>query len=206
MYTNKTINSNNSNATHLNYSSTSAPITIPHSTNSRFYIHNPRGNEHRRFINLDLGHTISNESAQDAIYATIESPPQRVGSSTFYIDIDSGSYETVSSIPSESDDEDGLYETIEETPPSLPPRNRSLGSSDIHFDTNPIYSSADNHIYATVRPKLPSRNKNEAVMDENPCYQSVETSPDVPPRGLQFHTRFRDEMRAADEAFRAKFA
>lgn len=201
MYPNKNINSNTSylttNRTNSNYSSTSSPITIPHSTNrlNRFYVHNPTRNEQDRSIDLDLGYNNSTENKQNPIYATIESPPQKIGSSIFYIDTESESFETISSISTESDDdEDDSYETVETPPPPLPPRNRSISSytSDIHFDINPTYSSFDNHIYATLRPKLPPRNKDKAIVDENPCYQSVDTPPNVPPRDLHFHTRFRE--------------
>lgn len=204
MYTNKNINSNPSylttNHTNPNYSSTSSPITIPCSTNrlSRFYIHNPLRNEQNRFIDLDLGYNNSIESAENPIYATVESPPQKIGSSIFYLEHESESFETVSSTLSETDDEQNLYEDLDIAPP-LPPRN---SFSTMSMDTNPSYVSSDDlrpasldsePIYEEIPPALPSRNFTEP----NPCYVShdiLETPPIIPVRTPSFHDRFRQRF------------
>ena len=122
MFTNKTKNSNtnhlNTDLITSNYSRPrlSLPINIPRIIN-RLYIHNPLRNE-ERFINIDLNSTYPNsmESESDPTYATIESPPQKVGSSTFYIDTESmetesETSEAASPLFSENDDE-SIYETI----------------------------------------------------------------------------------------------
>lgn len=202
MFTNKT---KNSNTTHLNinlitsnYSRPrlSLPINIPRTIN-RLYIHNPLRNE-ERFINIDLNSTYPNsmESESDPIYATIESPPQKVGSSTFYIDTESmdtesETSEAASPLFSENDDE-SIYETIA-PPPPLPPRNR-LRSFDefkdqIQFDNNPCYSSFDEK---EVPPQVPPK-PSHLFLEDNPCYDTIEQSIPYLTERLREHTEFRNK-------------
>lgn len=202
MFTNKTKNSNtnhlNTDLITSNYSRPrlSLPINIPRIIN-RLYIHNPLRNE-ERFINIDLNSTYPNsmESESDPTYATIESPPQKVGSSTFYIDTESmetesETSEAASPLFSENDDE-SIYETIA-PPPPLPPRNR-LRSFDefkdqIQFDNNPCYSSFDEK---EVSPQVPPK-ASHLFLENNPCYETIEQSIPYLTERLREHTEFRNK-------------
>lgn len=136
------------------------------------------------------------------IFNSIKSS-SRASSTQFYVNVDSNyasdNRQPIEPIAEESSDEEEYAEI--DLPPPLPPRNGLHGRN---IDINPIYMSAD-EIYASAEnPVLPSRTGIEgAFMDDNPNYASVDTPPELPLRGLQFHDRFRDQIRAWNNSFRS---
>lgn len=146
MYTNKTTNQNYQLTTnHENANYRSAPIDIPHSRNrsNRLYIHNPLRRNRGKFIDANLSNSIGN--GNNTISASIESPSQRVGSSTFYVESESS--EALSSIPTESSNysiNEDIYGVI-----NLPPSSQNGVTSfdevnrDLQFEDNPNYTSFD---------------------------------------------------------------
>lgn len=127
----------------------------------------------------------------------------RTSSTQFYVNVNpnyaSTTNQAVEPTVEESSDEEEYAEI--DLPPPLPPRNGLRGHN---VDTNPVYMSSD-EIYASIgAPTLPSRVGIEGtVVDDNPNYASVDTPPELPLRGLQFHTRFRDQIRAWNSAFQS---
>lgn len=204
MFTNKTKNSTNAhlntNLITSNYSRPriSLPIKIPGSINklNSLYIYDPLRNENR-FININLNSSYNNsiESDDNPIYATIESPPQKVGSSTFYIDTESMDTDIETSkaatpMPTENNDEENIYETVD-LPPPLPPRNRLRSfdefDDEIQFDNNPFYSSFDEK---DIPPEVPPK-RSDLFLEDNPWYQTIEQSIPYLREKLRDHTLFR---------------
>lgn len=125
----------------------------------------------------------------------------KISSTEFYVNVNPH-YAAITRPPNTPIEEETSEEEYSEIhlPPPLPPRN---GLQGCNVDTNPIYVSADEQIYATIEgPTIPSRSGIEgAIVDDNPNYVSVETPPELPLRGLQFHTRFREQIRAWNSSF-----
>lgn len=135
------------------------------------------------------------------IFNSIKSS-SRASSTQFYVNVDpnytSNNRQLIESIAEESSGDEEEYAEID-LPPPLPPRNGLQGRN---VDINPIYMSADEIYTSAENPVLPSRTGIEgAFMDDNPNYASVDTPPELPLRGLQFHARFRDQIRAWNNSF-----
>lgn len=160
-------------------------------------------NEENFYTEIPFRPTPVSTSLKDRIKEIFNSlkSSSRTSSTQFYVNLNpnyaSATRQPVEPVAEESSDEEEYAEI--DLPPPLPPRN---GLQGYNLDTNPIYMSSD-EIYATIgAPTLPSRVGIErAIVDDNPNYASVDTPPELPLRGLQFHTRFRDQIRAWNSSY-----